>query len=191
MRRIQLAALVAVPVLYYFALIVGAATYPGYSHVTRYASELGAADAPWPDLFNYSIVAGGLAALLGAVGLAGALRDHSGRTLWAILAAIALALWGAGMVMGGWFPMPDERHGGFGLGLAAPLVPLFTLLALWRVPGPARCADFSSSSSSGRWCCWRSCSASASWSPAPMSASGSGSTPASASPGWRCWGRGC
>ena len=135
MRRIELAALIAVPVLYYFALIVGAATYPGYSHVTRYASELGAAEAPWPDLFNYSIALGGVAALLGAVGLAGALRDLSGRRLWPLLAGIALALWGAGMVMAGWFPMPDERHGGFGLGLAGPLVPLFTLLALRRVPG--------------------------------------------------------
>ena len=134
MRRIELAALIAVPVLYYFALIVGAAFYPGYSHVTRYASELGAADAPYPDLFNYSIVLGGIAALLGAVGLAAALRDLSGGRLWPLLAGIALALWGAGMVMGGWFPIPDERHGGFGVGLAGPLVPLFTLLALRRVP---------------------------------------------------------
>lgn len=135
MRRIELAALIAVPVLYYFALIVGAATYPGYSHANRYASELGAAGAPYPDLFNYSIVIGGIAALLGAVGMAGALRDLSGGRLWPLLAGIALALWGAGMVMGGWFPMPDDRHGGFGLGLAGPLVPLLTLLALWRVPG--------------------------------------------------------
>jgi hypothetical membrane protein len=45
-RKLLLAALIAVPICYYFALIVGAATYPGYSHITRYASELGAADAP-------------------------------------------------------------------------------------------------------------------------------------------------
>ena len=30
--------------------------------------------------------------------------------------------------------MPDDRHGAFGLGLAAPLLPLFALLALRRVP---------------------------------------------------------
>ena len=45
-------------------------------------------------------------------------------------AGVALGLWGFAMMMGGVFPMPDERHGGFGLGLAAPLVPLFALLAL-------------------------------------------------------------
>ena len=142
MRKIQLAAIIAVPVFYYFALIVGAATYPGYSHVTRYASELGAAEAPYPDLFNYSIVLGGIAALLGAVGLAAALRDLSGGRLWALLAGLTLAMWGAGMVMGGWFPMPDDRHGGFGLALAGPLVPLFTLLALWRLPGASTMRAF-------------------------------------------------
>ena len=47
-RKLLLAALIAVPICYYFALIVGAATYPGYSHVTRYASELDAADSPYP-----------------------------------------------------------------------------------------------------------------------------------------------
>ena len=45
-------------------------------------------------------------------------------------------MWGVAMVMGGMFPMPDERHGAFGLGgLAAPLIPLFILLALSPVEG--------------------------------------------------------
>ena len=35
--------------------------------------------------------------------------------------------------MGGRFPMPDERHGAYGLGLAFQLAPLFLALALWRV----------------------------------------------------------
>src|SRR5204862_7229109 len=47
-RKLLLAALIAVPICYYFALVASAATYPGYSHVTRYASELGAADSPYP-----------------------------------------------------------------------------------------------------------------------------------------------
>ena len=74
MRKMLLGALISVPIFYYFALIAGAATYPGYSHVTRYASELGAADAPHPALFNIPIIIGGIAALLGAFGLALALR---------------------------------------------------------------------------------------------------------------------
>ena len=136
-RKLFLAALIAVPLCYYFGLLLGAATYPGYSHVTRYASELGAADAPYPALFNYSIVTCGIAALFGAVGLAGGLRDIGGRRGWSIAAGVALGLWGIAMVMAGMFPMPDDRHGGFGLGLAGPLVPLFALLALRSLPGIA------------------------------------------------------
>lgn len=134
MRRIVPAALVAIPLLYYFGLIAGAAMYPGYSHATRYASELGAAGAPYPGLFNYSITLAGLAALAAAAGLPATFHRLTGRRIWAALAAAALALWGVSMVMGGWFPMPDERHIAYGMGLAAPLVPLFTLLALRGTP---------------------------------------------------------
>lgn len=134
MSRVLTAGLILAPILYYVALIGGAATYPGYDHVTRYASELGAEGAPYPQLFNYSIIAMGVASILGAIGLALCLRELSGRWLWPALAGVAFALWGASMIMGGLFPMPDERHGAFGLGLVQPLVPLFTLLALWSVP---------------------------------------------------------
>jgi hypothetical protein len=110
--------------------------------MTRYASELGAADAPVPIVFNASIVAAGLFALLGAVGLFLSLRQLTGRNVWPILATLALALWGVAMIMGGLYPMPDERHGGFGLGFAGPLVPLFVLLALWSVPGTSMMKAF-------------------------------------------------
>lgn len=130
MRKPLPQALIAVPVLYYFALFAGAATYPGYSHITNYASELGAAGAPYPWLFNGSIVLVGAAALLAASLLPKAFQQIGTNRLWSVLTAIALALWGVSMVMGGMFPMPDERHGAFGLGLVAPLIPLFASLAL-------------------------------------------------------------
>ena len=135
MRKLLPLALIAIPALYYFALIAGAATYPGYSHMTNYASELGAAEAPYPWLFNVSIMLVGAAAILSALLLPGALGDSGAHGLWPVLAAMALALWGASMVMGGLFPMPDDRHGAFGLGLVAPLIPLFVLLALRPVDG--------------------------------------------------------
>lgn len=137
MQRLFIGGLILAPLFYYVGLIGGAAAYPGYDHATRYASELGAADAPYPWLFNYSIIACGGASILGAMGLAPALRRLSGGWGWASAAAVALALWGVAMIMGGLFPMPDERHGAFGLGLVAPLVPLFALLALWRAPSSA------------------------------------------------------
>lgn len=134
MSRTLLWGLILVPIFYYVALIGGSLTYPGYSHVTQYASELGAAGAPYPGLFNYNIIAAGLAAIAGSIGLTGALHRLSERRPWAVAAGIALALWGAAMVMGGLFPMPDDRHGGFGLGLAGQLTSLFALLALRPVP---------------------------------------------------------
>lgn len=133
MRKTLALALTGIPAFYYFALIAGAASYPGYSHVTNYASELGAADAPYPWLFNYSITLAGAAALLAAVVLPDAFRTIRANRAWSIIAAIALGLWGVAMVMGGLFPMPDERHGAFGLGLVAPLIPLFVLMALQPV----------------------------------------------------------
>jgi hypothetical membrane protein len=129
--------LIGVPVLYYFALLVAAATYPGYSHVTNYASELGAAEAPYPQMFNIPIFLAGVVALIAATLLPAVLAALGGKRLWATLAAITLSMWGASMIMGGWFPMPDERHGAFGLGLVGPLIPLFVLISIRQVPDAA------------------------------------------------------
>lgn len=134
MTKLLTAGLIVAPILYYFALFAGAAMYPGYDHVTRYASELGAEGAPYPQLFNYSIIAMGVASVLGALGMALSFTNLSQRWLWATLAGVAFALWGAAMIMGGLYPMPDERHGAFGIGLVQPLAPVFALLALWSVP---------------------------------------------------------
>ena len=135
MRRMLPWLLIAIPLLYYFALLVGAATYPGYSHVRNYASELGAAEAPYPAIFNVSIMLAGIAAVGAAALLPRGLAQLGGARTWSVLAAVALGLWGVAMVMGGLFPMPNDLHGGFGLGLAGPLIPLFLMLALRTVPG--------------------------------------------------------
>ena len=134
-QKLLALALIAITAFYYFGLLIGAATYPGYSHVKNYASELGAAAAPYPWLFNGSIILTGAAGLLGARMFVSAFRTTGASRGWLIAAAVALGLWGVSMVMGGLFPMPDERHGAFGLGLVAPLIPLFVLLALRPVDG--------------------------------------------------------
>jgi hypothetical protein len=135
-ERALLTAGVLVPVLYYAALLVTPLFWPGYSHVRQYASELGSADSPRPQLFNVTIVAAGVAAMLAAGGFILALKRIGGRALPALLAGLAVFLWGGSFVMGGLFPMPDPRHGGFGLGLAMHLAPLFMLWALANVPAP-------------------------------------------------------
>ncbi len=133
---------IAVPILYLLALVLGSAFYPGYSHVTRYASELGAAEAPHPWIFNSGIVAAGVAALIAGPGLVLALHRLGSDRLPAVLAGLAVSLWGVAMVLGGSFPMPDPRHGGFGLSLGLQVAPLFLLWGLRRAPDSGRLRTF-------------------------------------------------
>ena len=135
-ERALLGAGLLVPVLYYAALIGTSLTWPGYSHVRQYASELGSAASPRPWLFNYTIVATGVAGMIAAGGVFLALKRLGGRALPSFLAALALFAWGVAVVMGGLFPMPDPRHNGFGLALAMHLVPLFALWSLAGRPAP-------------------------------------------------------
>ena len=126
---------VAVPVLYFGVMLVAASTWPGYSHVSRYVSELGGPEAPHPAIFNTGIVIMGAVCMLSAWGVFGAARRVGGRSAMSGLAALCIALFGVAMVMGGLFPMPDPRHGGFGLGFAMVFAPLFLALAFAGRPG--------------------------------------------------------
>lgn len=129
MSRALLRAGIAAPVLYFLTVIVSSLTWPGYSHVTQYVSELGSAAAPYSTLFNAGIVATGLAGVLGGMGIAGTLRD-AGRPWSGGLAGLALSAWGIGMIFGGAFPMPDPRHNGFGLVMGVTLLPVLLAVAL-------------------------------------------------------------
>lgn len=120
---------IAAPLLYFTTLIVASLTWSGYSHTTQYVSELGSAVAPYPWLFNFGIVATGLAGLLGGVGVARVLAAE-GRRWSGGLAGVALSAWGVGMIFGGLFAMPDPRHNGYGLVMAATLLPLLLMIAL-------------------------------------------------------------
>ena len=137
-NRLLLVAGLAVPILYFGNLLVSSLLYPGYSHVTQYASELGSSSARYPAVFNTGVVMIGIAGLAAALGLYTELRGRgTGKALAGIVAAL-VALWGVSMVMGGMFPMPDPRHGGYGLGLGIYLVPPLLVFALRRDPDLAR-----------------------------------------------------
>jgi hypothetical membrane protein len=125
---------IAVPLIYFGNLILTPLFYPGYSHVTQYASELGGPDAPRPYIFNTAIMLLGVAGLVAAAGFFLGLRRLTGKALLPTLLGLILLLFGVSMVMGGLFPMPDERHGGFGLGMGVHLGPLLLALALRKRP---------------------------------------------------------
>lgn len=123
---------VIVPFLYFGTVILSALTYPNYSHVRQYASELGSANARYPYIFNVGIVLTGLATLVSLTGFRTALRTlrSNETTTWLFL--VSLAAFGIGMVMGGLFPMPDPRHGAFGVGFGVHAASALLAALLWR-----------------------------------------------------------
>lgn len=129
MRRLLLDCGTAAAVLYFLTLIVASLTWPGYSHVTQYVSELGSAAAPHPGLFNTGILAAGALGLLGALGMF-LHFTASARALSGALAALSFAAWSVGMVFGGLFPMPNPLHNAFGIILGVAPLPLLLMLAL-------------------------------------------------------------
>lgn len=131
--RALLLAGILIPVVYFGLLIIAPLIYPGFSYVTNYASEMGSADARYPAVFNAGIMLCGAAGLLASFGFFHAIRRLGGNPLLAALTGLTLFLFGIATFMGGRFPMPDERHGAYGLGLAFQLSPLLLALALWRV----------------------------------------------------------
>lgn len=115
--------------LYFISLIVASLTWPGYSHVRQYVSELGSAAAPFPMLFNIGILLTGALALVGALGMARHFQVQ-GRAISGAIASFGLACWGLGMLFGAWFPMPDPLHNGFGVVFGVLLLPPALLVAL-------------------------------------------------------------
>jgi hypothetical membrane protein len=130
--RILLLAGILIPVIYFGLLIIAPLLYPGFNYVSQYASEMGSADARHPAVFNTGVMLAGLACIVASFGFFHAVRRLGGNTLLAALTGLTLVLFGIAAFMGGKFPMPDERHGGYGLGFAFQLAPLLLALALWR-----------------------------------------------------------
>lgn len=126
---------IAVPFLYYGTMLVSSLFYPGYSHITQYASELGGPDAIRPAIFNTGVVLQGIVGIAAAFGFTFGLRRLTGKNVLPVLTGLLFGLFGIAMVMGGLFPMPDERHGAYGLGMAVQLAPLFLWLALRKHDG--------------------------------------------------------
>jgi glucan biosynthesis protein C len=134
-RSTLLWGLILAPVFYYVALIGGSLLWPGYSHVTQYASELGSSASPNPMFFNGNVILCGLSAIIGGFGLTHILTQLSGGRCWAVAAGASISLWGLAIIVAGLYPMPDDRHGAFGLAIVGQFTPLFAWLALRKVEG--------------------------------------------------------
>lgn len=129
-----LAGAVAVPFFYYGTMLLASALYPGYDHMTQYASELGSASATYPWVFNAGAILGGIAGILGGVGVYGALRRLGRGMLVSAIVALAIIGQAAGFVFAGLYPMPHDLHGGYGVGILGMLGPAFAAVALRGAP---------------------------------------------------------
>ncbi len=134
MRKILLGCGHGAAVLYFATVIAASLTWPGYSQVTQFASELGSAAAPYPWIFNVGTLATGGLGALGGLGMA--VHFTTANRPWSgTFAGLTLAAWGVGMVWGSLHPLPDPSHDGFGLVMGAAVLPIFLMIALRGVAG--------------------------------------------------------
>jgi hypothetical membrane protein len=136
MRVILLLAGVVGPLIYVALALGGQWLAPGYDPAVRMVSELGMADMPSAAVFNPGLIAAGVLTVLAALGL-GLEAGRRGAPVSGALAGLAVAVFGASIVIGGLFPLPDERHLAWGAGFAVQIAPLLTLVALRKAPGLA------------------------------------------------------
>lgn len=134
--RLGLWAGTVVPVLYFGVQLWRAPAVPGYSFRRDAASDLGADGVPGALWFNLVAIACGGAAVLAAVGWWDALRAWGVGRLGRGLLCAAVTSIGAASIAAGWFPLPDDRHGGGAVGVGLFALPTLLVLVLVRGPTP-------------------------------------------------------
>ena len=134
--RVGLRAGVLVPVVYFGVQLWRGAAVDGYSFRSDAASDLGAAGVPGAVWFNVAAIASGIAAVLAAVAWWDALRRWGvGRLGRGFLSAALMSI-GAASIAAGWFPLPDDRHGGGPLGIGLFALPFLLVFAIARRSAP-------------------------------------------------------
>ncbi|CAN7289994.1 DUF998 domain-containing protein [Brevundimonas sp. LjRoot202] len=136
MRILLLLAGVVGPLIYVALALAGQWLAPGYDPAVRMISELGMAGMPSAALFNIGLVAAGALTVLAALGLR-LEAARRGAPVSGALAGLAVAVFGVSILIGGLFPLPDERHLAWGAGFAVQIAPLLTLVALRKTQGLA------------------------------------------------------
>jgi hypothetical membrane protein len=134
-EKVALVSGVAAPLLYFGSVVTAALSYPGFSLIRQFASELGANDAPHPLILNVGVVLSGVATILAGAGFRMALARLGARDVWRRWASITTAALGAALGVAGLFPLPNWWHYvGSSLAFPAILAPLLLALALRQCP---------------------------------------------------------
>ena len=120
--------------LYLVTVVVLGLLTPQYSHITNLVSDLGRQESPYHMAFSISLGMVGALFVLSSVGFFDAVRTISGNLILSIAIGVAIAAIGVGIIISAIFPLPDPRHGGFGLARLFFLVPLLIAIAIWKKP---------------------------------------------------------
>ncbi|KRD39050.1 hypothetical protein ASE35_01355 [Lysobacter sp. Root916] len=131
--RAALACAIAVPFVYYATQLIAAPFFPDYSFLRQAASTLGSDSAPLPWIFNSGAVLTGIATLIGAAGIAAALRRLGRPPLAIALVTLALLINAVVSIKAAYFPLPHPRHGSGPLMIGILLFSSFMILALWSL----------------------------------------------------------
>ncbi|WP_245572052.1 acyltransferase family protein [Brevundimonas aveniformis] len=118
------------PLLVLIVFLVSVAAYPGFDHASQYLSELGGADARYPEIFNVGVFISGVMAALTGIGIGWALMALTGARITGLMTAAAFLLAGYGLSASSLYPWPDPRHMVISLGLGIQIAPLLILWGL-------------------------------------------------------------
>jgi hypothetical membrane protein len=132
-EKILLGSGIAAWLVYLLNLLVLAALWPGYSHISNYVSDLGRTENPYNGVFNGAIILYGTLQLLTGLGFYYSVKRITRRKIISIVVGLSFALIGVGAYFAGIFPLPDELHSGYGIGLISFLIPLFLAFAFSRL----------------------------------------------------------
>jgi hypothetical membrane protein len=131
--RRSLTVAVAVPAIYFGVQLLAAPFYPGYSFNLQAASMLGSNYSQYPMIFNIGAILTGVAALIGAGGIAAALRRRGVAVALCGVIALCVAVLGVTSIKAGLFPLPDPRHSSWqALTVFLLGMPVLFLAALWK-----------------------------------------------------------
>ena len=121
--------------LYLITVVVLGWLTPNYSHITNVVSDLGRLDAPYHEAFSLLIGTVGVLFVLSSLGFFAVVKMVSGHWGLSVAIAMAVAAIGIGFMLSAIFPLPDPRHGGFGLARLIFLMPILISIAVWKKPG--------------------------------------------------------
>jgi hypothetical membrane protein len=112
---------------------IAQALYPNFNQGSQFVSELGAARAPHPAIFNVGMIVAGLIGIVAGAGFTHALEKAGGRRIVAAFGGLWISMTGLGTLFAGVFHFPDDMHRVVGIALAVQLAPVFCAWALWGV----------------------------------------------------------